>query len=268
MKKITIILTILIFAFAAFGQKDDKPKFDIEDFNKKFEVADWLVRYDLAAWKTSDIVSGQDPKELKKLGTEWFCFQDKNDLWHAVYGKYENEKYNMVFHFKLDKEGKITKTDEKLDAEFLNSHAKALTSANRQMTAALKEADTPRFNQYIRQNADKTFNVWLLPAFQINGVAVYGGEFIYELDKTGTKITRDDSYFQGVFRGFKTDNPREIRLNYSELEKPTLGAIFFVWYYKPYFTKIFIDNSQSASTVIKSENDYLWLHVEKETEKK
>ena len=257
-----------VFTFAAFGQKTDKPNFDITDFNKNFEVAQWLVEYDNVAWKTSDVVMTQDKKELERLGREWFCFQDKNKLWHAVYGKFENDKYDLVFHFTMDGAGKITRSNEKIDAEFLNSHARALATALKQVTTTVGNK-APSFNQYIKQNADKTFSVWVLPAFQSNGVAVYGGEFIYTIDQTGTKITKDESYMQENFRGFQTGNPREIWLNYREKDKPTLGAIFFVWYYKEYFTKIFIDNAKTTSTVVKSgDKSYTWVHVEKEDEVK
>ena len=252
MKILSAIFILFTFTFFAFGQKDvkDAPKFDIADFNKKFEVAEWLVRYDLVAWKTTDVLRQQDQKELEKLGAEWFCFQDKNNLWHAVYGKYENNKYNLIFHFTMDNNSKITRITDKIDEDFLNSHARALITANKQLTAALKGADVPRFNQYIRQNSDKTFSVWILPAFQTNGVAVYGGEYIYTIDQTANKITKDESYSQGNFRGFKAEPPREIWLNYRETEKPTLGAIFFVWYYKSYFTNIFIDNSKLDNEVL------------------
>jgi hypothetical protein len=271
MKVVSILLTLFAFTFFAFGQKDSKtaPKFDIADFNKKFEVAEWLVRYDVVAWKTTDELMKQDKKELEKLGAEWFCFQDKNNLWHAVYGKFENDKYNPVFHFTMDNASKISLVTDKIDAEFLNLHARALATANKQLITALKDRDAPRFNQYIKQNTDKTFSVWIFPAFQPNGVAVYGGEYIYTLDQTGSKITKDESYAQSNFRGFKADPPREIWLNYRETEKPTLGAIFFVWYYKEYFTNIFIDNAKTTSTVIKGgDKNYMWVHVEKEPETK
>lgn len=267
MKIIAIIFILLNFAFVSFGQKDKQnaPNFNIKDFNKKFEVAEWLVRYDLVAWKTSDVVMEQDKKELERLGAEWFCFQDKNKLWHAVYGKYENNKFDQVFHFTMDNNSKVSLANDRIDAEFLNLYSKSLITANNQLNVALKDVDKPRFNQYIIQNPDKTFTVWLLPAFQTNGIAVYGGEFIYTIDQTGNKIIKDESYFQGSFRGFKADNPREIWLNFREIEKPTLGAIFFVWYYKPYFTKIFIDNSKSTSSLIKDEkNNFIWVHVEKD----
>lgn len=269
MKKILLLFIFVTFASVAFGQKtkNDKPNFDIEDFNKKFEVAEWSARYDLVAWKTSDVLMTQDKKEIEKLGKEWFCYQDGSNTWHAVYGKYENEKFDLVFHFTMDDAANIKRVDDKGDTELFNSYSRALITAHNQMTTAIKGIATPLFNQFIKQNSDKTFTVWLLPAFQPDGTAIYGGEFIYTIDKLGTKITKDESYFQGTFRGFKTDKPREIWLNYRELEKPTLGAIFFVWYYKQYFTNIFIDNAKSTSTVIQDKGkSYGWVHVEKEPE--
>lgn len=269
MKILTTLIAVLTFSLLVCGQKGAARKFDVEDFNKKLEVAKRLFEYDRVAWKTTDVLLRHDPKELEKLGAEWFCFLDKTGDWHAVYGKYENEKYNLLFHFKLDKNSVITKTDEKIDAEFLDTHARALATARSRMDTVLKGVDAPRFNQFIFQNEEKSFDVWLLPAFQTNGVAVYGAEFIYKIDKTGAKITKDESYFQGKFRGFKTDSPREIWLDYGELEKPTQGAVFFAWYYKPYFTTIYIDNSKSTSAqTTNKDNTYLWLHMEKDAKSK
>lgn len=265
------MFSIFAFGLVSFGQsaKNDKPNFDIADFDKKAEVAQWLVRYDTVAWKTSDVVMAQDKKDLARLGKEWFCFQDKTGVWHAVYGKYENEKFDLVFHFTMDDKSNVKRTDEKVDAEFLNAYARALVTANNQVTVALKNEPHPLFNQYVKQNADKTFSVWILPAFQRDGTAVYGGEFVYTIDAAGNKITKDDSYLQSGFRGFKTGTPREIWLNFREQEKPSLGAIFFVLYYKDYFTKIFIDNSKSTSSIIQTpDKSYIWVHVEKEQETK
>ena len=270
MKLLIVFLTLLSFTFTDFGQtaKTVAPDFDAAGFNQKVAVAEWLIEYDNVAWKTSDVVMAQDEKELAKLGKEWFCFQDKNHLWHAVYGKYADNKFEPVFHFTMSND-EIARSSDKLDAEFLNLHAKALITAHAQMKSALKDMPTPPFNQYIKQNDDQTFTVWLLPAFQTDGTAIYGGEFIYTIDKTGEKILKDDSYFQGQFRGFKTTPPREIWLNYGELEKPTLGAIFFVMYYRPYFTNIFIDTAKFTHTIVQDKDkNALWVHIEKETETK
>jgi len=251
----------------AHGQKSKGPKFDIADFNSKFEVAQWLFEYDYVAWHTSDSVMVQDKSEINRLGREWFCFKDKNKNWHAVYGKYDNQNFDLVFHFKLDSNFKISRVYDKVDTLLLNSYSRALITANKQIKA-LKDTVNLSFNQFITQNDDKTFSVYILPAFQRNNTVIYGGEFIYSIDYSGNKILKDESYFQGDFRGFKAAPPREIWLNYRELEKPTLGAIFFVWYYKKYFTSINIDCSKSVSTVIKGDNnDYTWLHIEKDPAK-
>jgi len=260
------ILSLVFLPLVIFGQtqKTTEPAFDIVDFNKKFEVVQWLVAYDTVAWKTTDLVMAGDKTELARLGREWFCFQDSKGVWHAVYGKLENNKFDQVFHYVVDATGKITRTTDKIDEEFLIAHAKALQLAQKKLMEAIPE-DSPTHNTYIKRNDDKTFNVWIFPAFQTEGVAVYGGEFIYTIDATAQKITKDESYFQGAFRAFNAKPPREIFLNYTEKEKPTLGSIFFVWYYKDYFTRINIKNAKSTSAVIKNGSEYVWVHVEKDS---
>lgn len=264
MKRILLTTLLFLLGISTLAQKPATgPAFDVADFNKKFEVAQWLVEYDGVAWKTSDVLLQQDSKEMEKLGQEWFCFQDKHGVWNAVYGRLSAGGYEMVFRFVMDSSGKISRSLEKLDKDFLDKHARALSTGRKKLAASIPE-NSPRFNQYIRQNSDKTFSVWLLPAFQTDATAVYGGEGIYTIDASGEKITSDESYFQPNFRGFKTQPPREIWIAYRELKKPTLGAIFFVWYYKSYFTKIFIDNEGSTSTALKTDKGYIWVHVEKE----
>lgn len=163
----------------------------------------------------------------------------------------------------IGKDGKIIDGDKKTNSKFLDSHAQAVSTAREKLTATIPKG-SPRFNQYIKQNPDKTFSVWMLPAFQPNGMAVFGGEGIYTIDESGKKILKDDSYFQKEFRGFMAKPPREIWLDYREVEKPTLGSVFFVLYYRSYFTKIFIANSKSTSTMVKDGDNYMWLNIEKD----
>ena len=262
-KKRIVIGLLVLSSLTVFGQKKSGLSFDIKDFNQKATTAEWLYLYDAIAWWTSDSVMTEKEEDLQRLGSEWFCFQTEGGNWHAVYGKYENDKMNVVFHYLVDTTYKVSKTFEPIDNEFLNLHARALITANNQI-AVIKDSIQLRFNQYIKQNDDKTFTVWIFPAFQPSGYAVYGGEFIYKIDPTGTKILEDNSYYQGQFRAFKVDNPREVWLNYTELEKPTLGTVFFIWYYKKYFTYIKLDNKNYVTTTIKSgDGGYSWIHVEK-----
>ena len=260
---------LILIASSALAQKSTvaTPNFDVVDFNKKFETVKWLVEYDEIAWKTSDVAMGENKNEIAKLGDDWFCFQDSQKSWHAVYGKPTDGKFQTVFHYTFDAASKIVRSSEKPDQKFLDVHASALSTAKTKLKATIP-ANSPVFNQYIRKEPDGTFGVWMLPAFQTDGTAVYGGEAYYSIDATGTKILREESYFQPNFRRFKSSPPREIWLNYRELEKPTLGTIFFVWYYKSYFTSIIIDNSHSTSSVVNTGKDgYIWVHVEKDDNK-
>jgi hypothetical protein len=99
-----------------------------------------------------------------------------------------------------------------------------------------------------------------MPAFTTSGVAVYGGEAYYLFDRTGTNLlTKREIVTE--FRGFKPGNEKEIWLDYSKFEEPTLGAIFFTWYYKDYFKKITIETKKFRSAVIKMQNEYTWIHA-------
>ncbi len=256
-----------LISMTSLSQKDKGLTFDIDDFNQKTEIAEWLFLYDAIAWWTSDSVMMQDSTELMQLGNEWFCFQTDDFNWHAVYGKYDDNDFDLVFHYLVDTKYKVSRTFEPVDTSLLNRYSRALITANNQIQF-IKDSINIRFNQYIKQNDDSTFTVWIFPAFQPNGLAVYGGEFIYKIDKYGTKIIEDNSYYQGQFYAFKVGEPREVWINFTELEKPTLGNVFFVWYYKKYFTHINIDNKNYITTTFKMDDGgYSWMHIEKEIKK-
>lgn len=269
MKKISLTAVILVLiSIPNFGQKRNKTAFDIKDFNEKAQVAEWLYLYDAIAWWTSDSVMAQDTNEINRLGKEWFCFQSNDGNWHAIYGKYENSSFDLVFHFLVDTSYIVKRIYEPVDTSLLNRFSRALITANSQIQP-IKDSINIRFNQYIKQNEDSTLTVWIFPAFQPNGYAVYGGEFIFNIDKNGTDVLNDNSYFQGQFRAFKVGDPREVWIDFTELDKPTLGNVFFVWYYKKYFTYIKIDNKNYVTTAFKNDDgSYSWMHIEKNLKKK
>ncbi len=259
MKQI-LILIVTLFGFNAVQAQD----FDIEDFNKKTETAYWLFDYDLVAWFSTDTLMTRDKERINRLGREWFCFQDATDTWHSVYGKYENGKYDQVFHFIVKSQSEVIETDEQIDPAFLNRHGKALARAFEEMKP-IYESTSIQFNHYIKENERGNMDVYIFPAFQPSRTAVYGGEFVYEISPQN-EIVKDESYYKGKFLGFEVGEPREIWLDFMEKEKPTLGSVFFAWYYKDYFTKINIDNKTSFSLPFKTEDGYTWMNVIKDPE--
>ncbi len=162
----------------------------------------------------------------------------------------------------MKSQSEVTETNEQIDQTFLNKHGQALSRAFKEMKP-ISDLTSLRFNHYIKENKKENLDVYIFPAFQPNGTAVYGGEFVYEVSPEN-QIVKDESYYQGQFLGFKTGEPREIWLNYREKVKPTLGTIFFALYYKDYFTKIIIDNKTSFSTPFNGGKSYTWIHVLKD----
>lgn len=266
MKQLFILLIYLIPTIS-WAQQTDSLTFDTTYFIQKEKEVEWLCVYDKVAWKTSDNVMKQKKSEIDRLGKEWFCFEDSSGTWHAVYGKYKNKTYDMVFHYVLDKKYNLKRVKNKPDTALLNCYARALVTATYQFDKIENEQNI-RFNQYVKQNEDKTFTVWFLPAFQRDGSAVYGGEYIYQIDSLGKSVLQSHDYFQGQYKYLKVGKPREVTIHYKDVEKPTLGALFFVWYYKEYFTQINIACAEMTSTAITDDKkNYTWLHTFKDKNK-
>lgn len=266
MKKYGLILAIIVLqSFLTYGQINQS--LYIKDFTQKAHTAEWLFEYDMIAWWTSDSVMTQNPDEIKRLGKEWFCFKSEDDVWHAVYGNFENNIFDLVFHYEVDTTYEVKRVYKSIDTTILNGYSRALQTANLYIKPHTDSINL-RLNQYIRKNEDETYNVWILSAFQTNGWAVHGKEFILKIDKNGSKIIEDNSFYDTEFLGFETNRPREIWIDQSNLDNPTLGAVFFAWYYKKYFTSIKIDSKYYITSAFKTDGSYNWIHVEKEIPKK
>lgn len=260
-KKIAILF--ILTSGLVFGQKLDSISFDTPKLLQKSELASWLMLYDKIAWYTSDSVMTQSNEELERLGRQWFCFESEDKCWHAVYGKYENNNYDLVFHYTIDSNFKIERINESIDTFMTNSYSRALDIAYLKSKETIDSTNI-RLNQFIKRNTDSTLTVWLFPSIY-NNHAVYGGEFIYTFNKTGVEILEDNSYYQGEFRGFKIDGNSEVWLNFTELDEPTLGAVFFTVYFRNYFKQIFIDNKDYFSSIFENgHGQQMWITKHKE----
>lgn len=255
------VFTIMLLCYS--GNLCSQLKFDINSFNEKFETVEWLCVYDKIAWWTSDSVMAASADEIRKLGHEWFCYR-KDGFWHAAYGKYENGNFIAIFHYTVDTNAQICRVYSSIDSTEANAYSRALIRTN-DLMKPVTDSFSIRFNRYIKRNEDSTLSVWALPGISQNGDAIYyGGEFYFRFDRIGNRLLQKGHCFKGYFRRIEAGKPREIWLDYREYDKPTLGAIFFVWNFKKYFTNIFIENKKSHSTVFfdKNKREYYWTHIE------
>jgi len=262
-----LLVLFYVFSVSVLAQKSNNILgFDAASFNEKDQLAIWLCRYDNVAWVTSDSVSASPKDEMKKLGKEWFCYEE-NKVWHAVYGKYSGGIFNMVFHYVIDPTTQKIKRVYymPIDTSMTGSFSRALINSDMRIKKYLDTNYVIRFNQYIRRDSNKSISVWLFPAFQENGTAAYGGEFYYKYDEKGNKLLDKQEYFQGKFRGFKTGNKRDISIDYTDTKQPTLGAVFFVRYYRDYFTNITIETKDFNSELYYDPtNGYSWITAVKD----
>jgi hypothetical protein len=261
LKLIGIIIVLCIVNNNIYAQ-DSKYKVFLDLFNKKCETVFWLCEYDKIAWISSDMVLNEPREDLEKLGREWFCFQtDKDEKWHAIYGKLENKSFDLVFHYEQSGK-KLKKSSDKLEDIDLAGYAKSINLAYKHFEASPLNIVMPiRYNHYVKKIDNKLFKVWIFPAFQPNNHAIYGGEYIYLINIENEQILEDNSYYIGEYRGFLVqENKTDIEITYNELEEASLGGIFFYYYYEKYFNSITIKTKNYISTI----KDGYWFHVERE----
>lgn len=258
---ITILLILTTGLITAQNQASD-PEIDefMTRFNNKMDTVKWLCEYDDIAWWTSDSILASPKEERAKLGSQWFCFKEA-DLWHAAYGKFADGEYELVYHYIVDSTNYIKRIYTGIDTFTSNSFCRALINGS-DLVNNFPDSAEVRFNQYIKRNADNTISLWFLPAFTENGVAVYGGEFYYLFDPYGNHLVAKSEQSYG-YKGFNPNPKSEIWLDYTFTKEPTLGAIFFVWYYRYYFDKIIIDAKNYKSSVFHNDNGHYWVHAKK-----
>jgi hypothetical protein len=265
MKRISFSL-LLIFLFTALQGQKPMRNFDVTSFNQKFKTVRWLADYDRATWQVLDALNDLPDFREKAplLSNEWFCYMDRDSIWHAVLGTFDGTQYRVIYFLTLDKDFSVRVDPSPPPASFALPYATALRTAIDRLKR--DHPDLPvQMNHYIRKNTDGTFTVWFFPSPFQNDMAIYGGEFSYTLDPSGTKILQSSGYYAGKFKGFPLDKGlEEITLDYTDIDEPTLGGIFFVWEYKELFKKIRLETSRSISSVLKDHTgEYYWIHVEK-----
>lgn len=253
-----LLLAVLLLTQTVQAQKNNT-----RSFSEKLETAQWMREYDSVAWRMSELVTEATYEELARIGREWFCYKGTDSLWNGVYGKFKDGKYDQVLHYRLNTNDTIDVVPDSIDAVMLVAVSKAINVAYREAGVILGRSYV-KMNKFIQYHQDKTITIWLMPALQPSDVAMYGGEFYYHFDESGTKVLEREEYYKGHFKGFKIGKTREVRLNYEDADEPTQGAIYFALQYQRSFSEIHIDTRGSTSLLAFSrEKGYYWRHADK-----
>jgi hypothetical protein len=220
--------------------------FFVHQFLVNEKVARWLVAYDMVAWVTSDLTVKLPAADQKRLGSEWFCF-DQSGVWHAAYGRYDSstDRFDLVAHY-METGGHVALSNAPVDSSMALEFARALHTAQTHPPSAVRKQI--RYNQYIRRLPDSRIEIWLLPAWQPNGVMVYGADFRQTFDSSGHTLV-DSAYRVEQLRFIRPDTSITLDMASEHSEVPGVGDLFFVYAYHKYFARIVIYTQDFLSTL-------------------
>ena len=235
-------------------------------FGEVVEAAEWMAQYDRVAWISSDMVMAEVARmsedDRRRLGTEWFCFE-RDSVWHAVYGRWDEGagRYDAVLHFVARRGRRIERSDEPVDAALATRYGRAIHVADERVPSAIRESHA-RFNTYVRPRADGALDVWLIPAWQPDGVIVYGAELRYGVRDDGT--VADSAVIVGALRAVRPDSTARLVLDNREREVPTVGQTLFLLLYRRYFGGVSVRSRDYVSTLVRTPDGEAWLHAHRD----
>lgn len=254
MKKIILIIFLNTLFILAGNAQSLSLEFDTIRFNRNLEFANQLIEYEFYTQQAINKFS-----QLEDVSAiEWFSYNE-NNTWHTVGGNVADTKLKIVHHIIFDSLTEISDNTGSYDTSKLNSYGLALASANIHFKL-IRDTTSIYFNSFVISNPEQNISVWVLPALQPSGQAIYGCEWEYIYDKTGKNLLKKNS-FTHILTGVWIGQPREQWLNYRNTNNPTIGSLFFAQSFRDYFTRIRIDTKISTSTTAKNKNgDYTWTH--------
>ncbi len=262
MRKRNIILNIALLLLLLGANVQVSRSEEIVDslltrqINSIQKVANWLIAYDRIAWASSDMLMSANPEEKSRMGREWFCYSDTNHAWHAVYGKYEESGYGIAVHYVTNIiTGRLEKTSVSPDLVLTLGLARAINSAYKQLEADSANSRI-RYNHYVKKDDDGKFLVWIFPGTQRDGSISYGKEYHYKFDND-CKTLLSKNIVNKTLMGANPNPQLPLTMDYSDLEAPTLGAVFFASNYAKLFSDVYIKTKYHLHTL----RDGTWKSV-------
>ena len=235
--------------------------FPYVEFQKRDSIARSLLRYDACGWRASDAVLQSDSATLHRLGPEWLCYFEKG-RWDAVFGRFDSttDSYQIVLHYVL-RDTVPTTTIEPLDTAGVTARARAIHHAAALLPNAFTSSGI-RFNPYVVSDTTG-LEVWVLPAWQPNGAAVFGGEAEYTFDPSGHDL-RGSRVLPGPLRWYRPDSTVAFRLDSNAPDVPTVGDLFYFYLVRRYFKSVRIQTPKYSSSLVRTDSGEIWVHVVRE----
>jgi hypothetical protein len=224
--------------------------------------SEWISAYEEASWLANEKNEQLRVLPLTRFGREGFCYLDTFNTWHVVFGKSNHDHFQVILHYCIDSGNAVDFNCTDADTLLFQRFSSALQKC---FDRAVESIDSTEvfFDQFIRQNSDSTIGIFLLPAFQPSGQAIYGREWYFLFSKDGLNLLKQSTYHSAI-RSIWIGQPRDIWINYRDRDKLTLGSVHFAWSFKDYFKRIHIDMKRSTITLSKEGSEkYSWKKKQK-----
>lgn len=259
------LLVMVLPAFVPAHGKDKPLEFPYETFLANEKIARWLLVYDGVAWQSSDLAMQEPEEQIKKRGREWFCFQDAEGSWHAIYGRYEpdTKKYETIFHYVRRGSAAFVRTQEAVDPDLTARYGRAIYGALDQLPEKVSSLDIA-FNRYIRRLEDGKLEVWVLPGGQRDGTLIFGGDLRYVFDSTGDKLLQKEENFK-EFRGIRPDPQIKLDIDRQENDIASVGDIFFILSFRHQFDSVTVWTRCFLTTMLDAKGEEAgWLQADRD----
>lgn len=267
-KSLGIVLVLALALGSAGAQQSSAARpypagFPVDSFQTHRRVATWMTEYDHCGWVTSDSLMAQTtPAEQQRLGAEWFCYE-RAGRWNAVYGRYDakTDTFDAVAQYADTGNGAFARRPVVPPPDALPI-GRALSSAIARMPRAAGGGRV-RFNTFVRGTTSGP-EVWILPAWQTNGVLVWGVELRYAFDSTG-KTLRDSTVVIAPLRGVRPDSTIDLRIESAGADVPTVGETFFMVRYHDLFHAVRVYTGRFVTMLYDRDGKRAWLTAVRDT---
>lgn len=251
-----ISLLLVFHCLLIFPARSLSQEVDTAAFNDLLTTARWLTDYEAVCWSANETDQRFIEKPFIRLGQGGFCRPEGTGKWHIYYT--EQNAGSISSHWIV-----TTEKVEKMDLSASDSSLLYVFKALEDVSFQLKDvADSMNihFDQFVKIREDGNLDVFVFPSFQPSGQGIYGAEWRFHYSAEGNKLPGTYSYIREL-KGVWIGQPRELWLDYTSVDSPTLGAVYFAWYYKDFFTRIHINCRLSKSTLEKdAAGHYHWSH--------
>lgn len=255
--KITILISLAFYPY--IGKTADSEAY-FKIFDKVSSTALKLYSLDKAMYNSLDAIKSESKEVLSKVSIYRFCLKDNDSTYHVIYGYPNNNEFVQTCVLQCDSSFTFTKDTNNYTAYDISLLYKIAKQKEYVLTKyANQKID---LSYYFIPNTEN-IKMYILPSWQRNGLAIYGPDYTFIFDKNGNQIDSIINNKEPLFYNPNTEKEDEIYLDFRENDYPSLGGLFFIMLYKPYFMEIILETKTMKSYLMNLDN-FQWGHILKE----